>query len=120
MDIEERRKHPRFKVKGGLTAILLPGRGRSGEINNVSRTGIAFSYITSGNWTVETSAIDILSQDGRCRLEEIPCKSIHESSDKNKDSSSLMEWRTHGIEFEEMNLEQKETLNNLIRDYATS
>ena len=119
-NISERRKHPRFKVKGGLTAILLPGRGRSGEIKNVSRTGIAFSYITSGNWTVETAAIDIVSQDGGCRLEEIPCKSIHESSDKNKDSSSLMEWRTHGLEFGAMNLEQKEMLNNLIRDYATS
>ncbi len=101
-------------------ATLQPGRGRSGEIKNVSRTGIAFGYITSGNWTVETSAIDILSQDGGCHLEKIPCKSIHESSDRNKNSSNLMEWRTHGLEFGELNLEQKETLNNLIRDYAVT
>ncbi len=119
-NITERRKHPRFKVKGGLTATLEPGRGRSGEIKDVSRTGIAFRYITSGNWTVETCAIDILSQDGGCQLEKIPCKSVHESSDHNKDSSSLMEWRTHGLKFGEMNLEQKAMLNNLIRDYATS
>lgn len=101
-------------------ATLLPGRGRSGEINNISRTGIAFSYITSGNWTAETSAIDILSQDDRHQIEKIPCKSIHESSDHGKESSRLMEWRTHGLKFGEMNQKQKETLNNLIRDYATS
>jgi len=111
--------HPRFTVKRGLTATLLPGRGRSGEIKDISRTGIAFRYMTSGNWTTESSAIDIHSQDGRCDLEEIPCKSIYESSDHDKDSSLLMEWRTHGLEFGEMSLKQTETLNTLIRDYAT-
>jgi len=116
----ERRRFPRFKVKRGLTAVLRPGRGRTGEISNISKSGIAFSYITSGNWTNEPSAIDIFAQDGGSRIEKIPCKSVYESPDRSKVSSGFMEWRTHGIKFGEMTQRQKEKLNGFIRDYTTS
>ena len=119
-DILEKREHPRFKVKEGLIATLQPGSGRSGEIINISITGLEFMCLSSGDWHSESTAVDIHSGDGKYYLKNIPCDFIHDSPGEDVDSNSLVGWRLFGVQFVEMIPQQKETLDNLIWDYSAS
>ncbi len=119
-DIPEKRKHPRFKIKEGLIATLQPGSSRSGEIINISRTGLEFTCLSSADWHSESTAVDIHSGDGKYHLKKILCNFIHNSPGETADSDSLVRWRLFGVQFVEMIPQQKETLDNLIRDYSAS
>jgi len=85
----EKREHPRFKVKEGLTATLHPGGGWSGEIINISRTGLEFMCLSSRDWMSEPTAVDIRSEDSKYYLEKISCSPIHDSPGENVDPTNV-------------------------------
>ncbi len=118
-DMPEKRKHPRFNVKEGLIATLQPGGRWSGEIKNISKTGLQLMCLSSGDWFSEPTAVDIHSEDGKYHLEKIPCGFINDSPGENDDSANIVKWRLFGVQFEGMVPQQEETLNDLIKDYAT-
>ncbi len=117
-DSVEKRKHPRGNVKEGLMATLEPGRGRSGQIENISQNGLAFKYLTAGDWASEDFGVNISTPNEKLSLSNVPCKYIYDILvDTNQ--PGLMQWHQHGVEFGELNPQQKEILNHIIQDYAT-
>jgi len=106
----ERREHKRFLAQEGAYALLKNNSSKLGQIKNVSRGGLAFSY---------TFKVDIfISGQGFC-LKNIPSKKISDFHIDNKLPFSTFAVRQVGIQFNELNHSQLSQLDNLIRDHTT-
>ena len=55
----ERRKHKRFQAQEGAYALLKDNSSKLGQIKNISKGGLAFSYIVNGGQVHESFNIDI-------------------------------------------------------------
>ena len=117
-DSVEKRKHPRGNVKEGLMATLEPGRGRSGQIENICQKGLAFTYLTAGDWASKDFGVNISTPNEKLSLSNVPCKSIYDIL-VEANQPGLMQWHQHGVEFGELNSLQKEILNTIIQDFST-
>jgi hypothetical protein len=115
----ERRKYKRFPVREGAYALLKNDSSKLGQIKNISRGGLAFSYINDGEQMNESFKIDIfISKVGYC-LKDIPSKKISDLHIDNKLPFSTFSIRQARIQFNELNHSQLSQLDNFIRDYTT-
>ncbi len=115
----ERRKYKRFPVREGAYALLKNDSSKLGQIKNISRGGLALSYINDGEQMYESFKVDIfISKLGYC-LKDIPSKKISDLHIDNKLPFSTFSIRQARIQFNELNHSQLSQLDNFIRDYAT-
>ena len=116
--IVERRAHKRFLVKEGAYALLKNNSSKLGQIKNISKGGLAFSYIVNGEQMHESFKVDIfISNIGYC-LKDIPSKKISGSHINNKFPFSTFAIRKVGIQFNELNQSQLSQLDNFMRDHT--
>jgi len=117
--IVERREHKRFPVREGVYALIKDNSSKLGQIKNVSRGGLAFSYIVNEEQMHESFKVDIfISGQGFC-LKNIPSKKISDFHIDNKFPFSTFAVRQVGIQFNELNHSQLSRLDNFIRDHTT-
>jgi hypothetical protein len=117
--IVERRKYKRFQVQEGVYALLKNNSSKLGQIKNISRGGLAFSYIVDGEQIHEAFKVDIfISNIGYC-LKDIPSRKISDLHLDNRLPFSTFSIRQARIQFNELNHSQLSQLDNLMRDYST-
>ena len=115
----ERREHKRFLVQEGAYALLKNNSSKLGQIKNISRGGLAFSYIVDEEQMHDSFKVDIfISNLGYC-LKDIPSKKISDFHVDNKLPFSTFSIRQVGIQFNELNHNQLSQLDNFIRDHTT-
>jgi hypothetical protein len=115
----ERREHKRFLVQEGAYALLKNNSSKLGQIKNISRGGLAFSYIVDGEQMHDSFKVDIfISNLGYC-LKDIPSKKISDLHVDNKLPFSTFSIRQVGIQFNELNHSQLSQLDNFMRDHTT-
>lgn len=117
--IVERRKHKRFLVQEGVYVLLKNNSSTLGQIKNISRGGLVFSYIVDGEQMHEAFKVDIfISKIGYC-LKDVPSKKISDLHIDNSLPFSTFSIRQARIQFNELNHSQLSQLDNLMRDYST-
>jgi hypothetical protein len=115
----ERREHKRFLVQEGAYALLKNNSSKLGQIKNISRGGLAFSYIADGEQMHESFKVDIfMSNIGYC-LRDVPSKKISDFHIDNKLPFSTFAIRQVGIQFNELDHSQLSQLDNFMRDHTT-
>ena len=117
--IVERRKHKRFLVQEGAFALLKNNSSKLGQIKNIIRGGLAFSYIVDEEQLHESFKVDIfISKIGYC-LKDVPSKKIWDFRIDNRLPFSTFSIRQAGIQFDELNHSQLSQLDKFMRDYTT-
>jgi hypothetical protein len=105
-------------VQDGVYALLKNNSSKLGQIKNISRGGLALSYIVNGEEMHEAFKVDIfISGRGFC-LKDIPSKKISDFHINNKLPFSTFAIREVGIQFNELNQSQLSQLDNFMRDHT--
>ena len=110
---KEKRKFPRYIVKGRVIAKLSPNDIMPYQIIDISRNGLAFSYHGSEAWGDELLEL-MLFDDENFYLDKIPIRII---SDSPLDESS-QHLRRCGVQFGELTPNQKAQLEYFIQKHA--
>ena len=115
----ERRKYKRFLVQEGAYALLKNNSSKLGQIKNISRGGLAISYIVDEDQMNESFKVDIfIGKKGYC-LKDVPSKKVSDLHIDNRLPFSTFSIRQARIQFNELNPSQLSQLDNFIRDYTT-
>ncbi len=117
--IVERRKYKRLPVREGVYALIKNNSSKLGQIKNVSRGGLAFSYIANEEQMHESFKVDIFISGQGFYLKNIPSKKISNFHIDNKLPFATFAIRQVGIQFNELNHNQLSQLDNFIRDHTT-
>lgn len=112
------RRHLRYEVKSPVSTALLPGPSRFGQMENISQGGLAFRHAFVGGLGSPLSGVDIIPDQSKLSLWDIPCRSVHDTVVEKIDSSKLSQFRIHGIEFGELDQQQQKKLSHFIKQYA--
>ena len=114
----ERRKHKRFQAQEGAYALLKDNSSKLGQIKNISKGGLAFSYIVNGGQVHESFNIDIfISGQGFC-LKDAPSKKVSDFHINNKLPFSTFAVRQIGVQFDKLNQSQLLQLDDFIRNHT--
>lgn len=113
----ERRRHKRFQVTTGSCAYCRSYPGKVGQIIDVSRRGLALSYVTNKDQPFSPLELDIVLPDGSVYLNKLPCRTI---SDFDTDDGTTIKFATRrcGVEFGNLTDDQKFALNHFIQHYT--
>ena len=117
--IVERRKYKRFLVQEGAYALLKNNSSKLGQIKNISKGGLAFSYIVDEEQMNDSFKVDIFITDSGYCLKDVPSKKISDFHIDNRLPFSTFSIRQAGIQFNELNQSQLSQLDNFMRDYTT-
>ena len=72
----ERRMHPRFRVQEKAYAVINDGFYKIGQIQNISKSGLAFKYMEKGEKVEGTYRVDIIVSDSDFFLRNITFRTI--------------------------------------------
>jgi hypothetical protein len=76
MGFAERRMHKRFKAKDGAFALLKNGLYKLGQINDISKGGLAFTYPADEHQIPESFFVDVFFSQQGYYLKEVPSNKI--------------------------------------------
>jgi len=114
----ERRKHKRFKVKGGAFAVSTSDCKNLGQIKDISKGGLAFQFIENGEQAKGSIEIEIFSTVGDFYLKKLPVKTVLDFEVDNTVSSNSMPMRQWSMQFVELNYFQKLLLDFFLQKYT--
>ena len=118
LEAADRRKYPRFKVQDGAFAILWPNFTKLGQIDDIGANGLAFSYIAGEDISMESSELDILTNDNAFYLEKMPCDTVYDIEVVNESPLFPMKMRRLGMRFGELTQKQSSQLDYFISNYT--
>lgn len=121
MNIEQR-KYIRFSVQDNAFAALRGGFDKVGKVNDISKNGLAFSYLIEGikaGSDRDYSEVDIFLSKDRFHLEKVPCKIVYDIQDPKLDKNYSMIKCRCGLQFGELNNSQSELLELFLKNYTT-
>lgn len=121
-EFTERRKHERFKVKDGAIVMIRPLNALATtqkycQIINISRGGLASSYIDKNGTLNEPFELELLFiQNSICftYLKNVPLKTVWVSNETSKTSSSHLKTKQLGVQFGKMTLQQISQLDRFL------
>ena len=117
-DAVERRKHKRFKAKEGAFAILTADKNRMGQIKDISKGGLTFQYIDSGEPPKSSVEVEIFLALHDFYLKKLPIKNIEEFEIDNPLPFSSLPMRQLSIQFGKMKPIQKSLLEHFLQNYT--
>jgi len=122
-EVDERRKHKRFRVQSGaftvLTAFSWPhSTQKLGQIIDISMGGLAFSYIASEELPNVSLELSIFLAGNRFHLRSIPFETISDAETNEVPFSSITMKRS-GVQFGELTPDQISQLKYFIRNHTT-
>lgn len=107
---KDRRKHERFAVEAPAYAAIGPDFGRMGHIINISRSGLAFTYIKHRDRSIIEVETMIQISDNRETIGDFPFISISDTGGDLADPYSSVEVRYHRGRFGRLSPEQRQIL----------
>jgi hypothetical protein len=116
--LNERRKHKRFKVKGGAFAVATPDYNRLGQIKDMSQGGLAFEFIEDGEQTKGTHEVEIFSTVDDFYMKKLPVRTVLDFELDNTVSSNPTPMRQLSMKFGKLNRPQKLLLSFFIQKYT--
>ncbi len=100
--------HRRFKVKENVFAVTKPHAALRGQILDISKNGLAFSYIDStGDWSRASDEVDIFLLGTGLYMDKVRVKTISDFTIEAKNPYSKVRMRRRSIQFD--GLTQKQT-----------
>ena len=119
MNINERRKYKRHDLQEGTFAAVLSNY-LIGQVKNISREGIAFTYVDLEDQIFSRDEMEIFSDDNNFFLKKIPFKVV-----SNIDMEIHVPYTTPPIkqisgEFAELTGYQKSQLDIFLQNLATT
>ncbi len=117
-DIVDQRKHMRFRVKEGAFAVLMNHVTRVGPIKDISRGGLAFTYISEDKLPQGSFMVNLLFGGEGFYLKDIPSKIISDFETTDRPSFSSIPFRRCSVQFGEMNPLQISQLESFTRNYT--
>lgn len=119
--VVEQRKYIRFSVQDNAFAALRSGFERVRKVNDISKKGLAFSYLIEGikaGSDKDYSEVDIFLSGDRFHLEKVHCKIVYDIQDPKSDKNNIMTRRC-GLHFGELIKNQSELLELFLKNYTT-
>jgi len=114
----ERRQHPRFKAADGVFAALINHGSKLGQIKDISKIGLSFRYIDSGDEPGETSELKIIIGMGGVYLDKLPFRKVNDFQIHNEYSFSSLKIRQIGLQFGKLNTQQSIQLEHFIQNHT--
>ena len=114
----ERRQQPRFKAVDGVFAALVNHNSKLGQIKDISRMGLAFHYIDSGDESDETSELKIIVGKQGVYLDNLPFKKVADFEIDNDYSFSSLKMRQIGLQFGELTNQQHSLIEHFIQNHT--
>jgi hypothetical protein len=113
----ERRKHKRYMAPHGAFAVLAVEChfAKLGQIIDVSRGGLSFSYAGTEEWIGESLDLGILFAEQKFRLDNVPFKTVSDFEMVGETPASDVVIRRRGVRFGGLTYEQKFELEQFIR-----
>ena len=115
--IVERRGHKRFKAQEGASVVLRAHSIELGQIIDVSKSGLAFRYVSSQQPSSGSFELVILSSEAGFYLDEIPFKIISDF-ETNDDPLSFSKTRRCGVQFGKLRRKQETQLEYFIKNHT--
>ncbi|UCD31365.1 MAG: hypothetical protein JSV38_11245 [Desulfobacterales bacterium] len=119
-DIIERRKHRRFQARRGTFAALNNGSLKIGQIQNISKGGLAFRYIANEGQAEGSNNVDIFVTDNDFLLRKIPFTTVSDDSLDLEIPFSTVSLRQCCGQFGELTQTQQSELDHFIKGYTVS
>lgn len=116
--LDEQRIHKRFQVQEGVFVLIRNDSSILGQIKNISRGGLAFTYIANGEEVNELFDVDIFLKNHGFYLKDMPSKKVADFHVNNKLPFSSFIMRQIGVQFGELKKSQLLQLDNLIQKYT--
>ncbi len=122
--INEKRRHKRFKAREGAYAAISPSSHKLGQIVNISLGGLVFKYIdketreqgeTKEEQGEKTEDRLFLGSGGQF-VDNIPFKTIEEIEISESPSFSFLKMKMKRVEFKELDFDQIFQIENFIRN----
>ncbi len=117
MKDDERREQSRMRPKKLTYVALRPDFSKLGKIQDISRGGLCFQYMTKKEQGGDPPNfnIDIFISDDGYYLPSIPCKMVYEKKMKKAVSHPIgLEHRLCGLQFEQLSNEQNGQLSHYL------
>ena len=116
----EKRCHRRYKLRNNVMAALRPGSIKAGQITDISRSGLSFSYYHKGKATIEPTEMDILLPDFTrgIFLRNLAIKTVWDTFLSKSPLFGSAPIRKQGVVFEKLNSTQISDLERFIRSYS--
>ena len=114
----ERRQQPRFKAADGVFAALVNHDSKLGQIKDISKLGLSFRYIDSGNRPGEASVLKIIIGRGGLYLDKLPFKKVADFPVNREHTFSSLKMYQIGLQFGELTLQQCIRLDHFIQKHT--
>jgi len=116
-ELAERRKHKRYTAPHGAFAVLAVEShfAKLGQIIDVSRGGLSFTYAGTKEWTSESLELGILFSEQKFRLDNVPFKTVSDFEMAGETPARDVVIRRRGVRFGALTYEQKFELEQFIR-----
>ena len=115
--VDERRRHRRYRVQDGTFAVLGPSSNKVGQVIDLSVGGLAFSYIAGEEQQDQAYELGILLAEDSFHLTKIPCRTVWDAEAKDLPFSTLA-MRRCGMQFGELTQNQASQLEYFIHHHT--
>ena len=118
--MNNRRKSKRFLPDSRAFACLRPDFVKLGKIKDISRSGLAFRYVSNQDPAKEPNEIDIFLSGNNFFLTKMKCRVVYDLNSHNDSASAseLTEWQC-GVEFGKITNEQILKLTVFLNNHVT-
>ena len=117
--IVEQRRYERFMVQEGAFAALKSDSVIIGQLINISKGGLSFSYVANGLKIGNTLQVDIFLEGNGFCLKEVPFLTVSDFYMENKVPFSTIVIKQCGGQFGEMNHNQISQIDYFIENHTT-
>jgi hypothetical protein len=120
-----RSKHHQLKKienmsKGEIAfALLKSNPPKMGEIIEISRGGLSFSYIENEKKLGNTSELDIIFAEKDFHLSRLPFKAVEDAELIDDSPFNALSMKRLTVQFEKLSPQQKQKIDHLLSNYTT-
>jgi hypothetical protein len=118
IEVVERRKHKRFLAEDGAYAAVRPQYDKIGQIIDISRGGLAFSYRVSDSQAHESFELDIFLIGDDFHLDKVPFKIVSDQKIPESLCPGSLKMRRCAVQFGELTQKQLRQLEDFILSYT--
>ena len=121
-NIEERRKHKRFKAKGNTFTGYGPNSEKIGQIIDISRGGVAFRNTEPRTKFFQFAELSLIFDDAALNINQVPfkfpAKMVAVSEFSNRNPFNFIKVRRYSVEFQNLSDHQLFWLDYFIKNHT--
>jgi hypothetical protein len=117
----DKRTFQRHLVQDLAFAVFRPQFTKLGKLKDISRSGLAFEYVTSEGRKEDSLEMDIFISGARFHLSNVPVRTIYDTKVgvDNYTLTPFVERRRCGVEIGELTDSQRSQLEYFIHNFGT-